>query len=711
MDHGLFDRQLINLIELNVKMINVRILISSFLTICLLQANAQNVKEKKPAVEVIGRADKHQITLRWAPNEPYAWRTSMTYGFAVERYTIMRDSVLLTRPEKGEVRTIKPWALADWKQLTEEDDYGAIAAQAIYGETFEVTEDFTSDITQVINKVHEIENRFSFALFAADHSPKVAEASGLWYVDKNVKSNERYLYRVYSLTPKAKVKIDTGYVYIGVNDFEPLPVIQQVETTLSEKSVIVSWPGRDYSHHYNSYIVERSDDGGATYHSIAEVPIINTTADGNSEFMFKTDSITVYDKKFYYRVKGINAFGETGPNSAPVSVEAHPLLKFMPRINRTRLNPNGTITVGWEFSDDGQKQITGFKLLRSDQARGHYKEIQQDISAQTREVFDRSPANSNYYVIAAYDRYGNESRSYPVLEMLNDSIPPSQPVQLIGKIDTLGIVTLRWKENTEPDINGYRVYRANFEDQEFLQITRTPVSAASYTDTVVLNTLTRKIFYKVVAIDKRFNPSEFSTSVAIERPDVIPPASPSFNTVTLVKNGIAMAWNNSPSDDVSKEVLYRKSSKDKGWIPIKIFHTSDSVHVFVDSLVQNHELYAYTLIAVDKQGLESVPSKPVTQKVSLKKNYAKVEYVNSKVNRQEKFIELQWTYSEDVSGFRIYRGVRGGAISLYKVLGNTKALNFKDKDLVINTHYTYKIQAEFKDGALSPLSDELNVNY
>lgn len=677
---------------------------------CLLQANAQNVKEKRAAVEVIGRADKRKITLRWAPNEPYAWRTSMTYGFAVERYTIMRDSVLLKRPEKDDVRTIKPWAVADWKQLTEEDDYGAVAAQAIYGETFEVTEDLTSDITQVINKVHEIENRFSFALFAADHSPKVAEASGLWYVDKNVKPNERYLYRVYSLTPRSKVKIDTGYVYMGVNDFEPLPVIQHVETTLSEKSVIVSWPGRDYSHHYNSYIVERSDDGGISYQSIAEVPIINTTADGNSEFMFKTDSITVYDKKFYYRVKGINAFGEIGPESAPVIVEAHPLLKLMPRINRTRLNSNGTITVGWEFDEEGQKQITGFKLLRSDQARGHYKEIH-NISAQTREVFDQSPATSNYYVIAAYDRYGNESRSYPVLEMLNDSIPPSQPVQLIGKIDTLGIVTLRWKENTEADINGYRVYRSNFEGQEFLQITRTPVTTASYTDTVVLKTLTRKIYYKVVAIDKRFNPSEFSAAVTVERPDVIPPASPSFNNVTLVKNGIAIAWNNSPSDDVTKEVLYRKSSKDKGWVPIRIFHTMDSVHTFVDSLVQDHELYAYTLIAVDKQGLESVPSKPVTQKASLRKNPVRIEYVNAKVNRQEKFIEIQWAYPEDVSGFRIYRGVRGSAMSLYKVLTNTKARNFKDTNVVTNTSYTYRVQAEFKDGALSPLSDELNVNY
>ena len=116
---------------------------------------------------------------------------------------------------------------------------------------------------------------------------------------------------------------------------------------------------------------------------------------------------------------------------------------------------------------------------------------------------------ANHYIIAAVDTAGNASYSLNTYGHLIDSIPPNIPTGLTGRIDTNGLVHLTWNVNKEPDIMGYAIQFSNDSSHVFAVVTNKPVLTNSYTDTIMIRTLTERIYYKVVAIDKNFNYSEY----------------------------------------------------------------------------------------------------------------------------------------------------------------------------------------------------------
>src|SRR5690606_37907332 len=106
------------------------------------------------AIKLQGRATQQSIKLRWAPDSPAAWHFTNKYGYTIERITLTVNGQTLSRP----IRTIlnntplKPAREESWEMYIDADDYVAIAAQAIFGETFELTNNYSSDMLKVINK-------------------------------------------------------------------------------------------------------------------------------------------------------------------------------------------------------------------------------------------------------------------------------------------------------------------------------------------------------------------------------------------------------------------------------------------------------------------------------------------------------------------------------------------------------------------------------
>ena len=667
----------------------------------------------KSHINVIGKATKNSILLRWSPDDAALWDLCNRYGYSIERIKISENGKVLKErvTEKLNQIAIKPAPLATWEAFVDEDQYVAVAAQAIYGETFELSEDFSSDITQVINKSREIENRFSFCIYSADQSTKAAEMSGLYFKDELIAPEARYLYRIYSHVPQHLIPTDTGYVFMGMDMYQTLPSIQDVSVDFQDQFAMISWNGGIFSDTYNSFWVERSDDGGNSFQKISDNPIVNTFNgdEPNTSLIFKLDSLPSNQVKYLYRVLGIDAFGEVGIPSDTVSGSGKPLFSYNSDFDEYEIIDNEKVKLTWRFPIEGLNQLKSFDVLRFNNKDKSYSIIEKDLPPNTRSYIDLKPLATNYYVISSNDKYGKQNRSYPYLIQLEDSIPPAPPIALKGAIDSTGLVTLSWNKNPENDLYGYKLYRANFRNNDFIELQGAILENNNYIDTIDIKSLTEKIYYRAVAFDNRFNSSEFSEILELSKPDIIPPNPPIFKEIKSDSSGIFIQWELSRSIDISQHLLYKRSEKESNWTLLKSIPKDNPISFFLDEKVDHKTAYAYTMIAVDDAGLESAPISPVSLKWTSKNPYKKIERFFFNVNEENKEIALSWLYEDsNISDFQVFKSLNGNPFKLVKSIEvgiNQWIDNYTVKDQKLK----YKILAVFKNGDYSKFSSIIEV--
>lgn len=663
----------------------------------------------KPSIQVVARAYSDSVLLRFAPTTPVAWQKTNAKGYSIIRYTIVRDGKLLKTPEKLPLTTIplKPLPIAQWESPAKRNKYAAIAAQALYGKNFSLTNP-SSGLAQMITAVKENENRFSFALFAADQSLEVARLSGLFYADKNVKKNEKYLYQVF-IEPDKAYRIDTGFAFIAATEVKKLTTPKGLDGEFGDRSIALSWSTQYDKDLYNSYIVERSDDNGKTFIIANELPFVSTTIKENklSDIIFKLDSLPQNNKKYIFRIKGKTIFDELGPPSDTVQGMGKAMSNgIASAIIKTELLPNNQIKIYWRNT---AKNIASFLVLRSNTAEGNYTLINKANALQTMFI-DTKPQSTNYYVISAVDESGKPTLSHPYLVQLKDSTPPNAPINLKASIDISGSLRLSWTPPKELDLEGYRVYMANSANEEYTQISKTVVRDTVFKDTILVKTLTEKVYFKIMALDHHFNQSVFSEVLSFTRPDVVPPASPVLQNYKTTDSTIYLEWKTSSSTDVVSQKIYRKTASEE-WKLIAKYDNNISSNFLDKAGLSMGNAYQYKIVAVDEANLES--ENPIIISLQLI-DYGfrpSLQKIVAKADRLKKEVNIGWEYETIIpTKVSIYRAIKGKPLRLYDAVnGNEKT--YADKQLTINTNYIYKIRAEYPDGGMSVFSQALEVNY
>lgn len=678
--------------------------------------NAQEpIGDEEPSVMVIGTATKDAIMLRWAANTPLGWKRANTYGYIIERTTIAIGDEILKNPivKKLSPNPIVPKPMMEWESLVNENDNAAIAAQAIYGDDFDVElEEGGNGIMSIINQAKALEQRFSFALFAADQDYEIAKYSGLAYIDTDVKQNERYLYKVYTAIPKEKMEVKFGGVYLGLSDYRPLPEPQDFVGISGDKNIMLSWNFTLLKRQYTNYVIERSDDNGNTYKALSDKPVVNLNErkKNPSDRMFYIDSIPQNNKEYYYRLKGVSPFGEIGPASNIVKSSGRKALQYNPAITQAKLQKdNSSAILTWEFPEEGLESIAYFELNRSDKIKENYQVVVPNISKDVRRLEFKNLQAINYFTITAVGVDGTKRTSFPQMIQPVDDIPPAIPVGLTGVIDSTGIVRLDWNANVEADFLGYRVFRANIEEEEFTQITFRTIPKNRIIDTVNIKTLNGKVYYKVQAFDKRYNPSGFSEVLMLKKPDIVPPTKPVFKSFKADQGVVELYWITSSSIDAIKTLVYRKEKGSD--VPWQLVAETDLPEdKFIDQTAKPGISYLYTLVTMDESGLESEPVTPLSISIPDNKVKPEIDRFVAVVNREEKQIALNWKYKPaEVIEFLLYKAEEGKQPTLYKVFTNSEN-GFTDKKLTINTRYSYLLQAVFNSRAKSPIK-KIEVEY
>ena len=659
-----------------------------------ISGRAQN-SEIVPEIKVIARAQNNQILLRWAANTPIAWKKLNRYGYTLERYTVTKDGRTLVKPEKRMIgQNFKPAPYQEWEALIDSNESGAIMAQAIYGESFEV--EGSGGFASIINRAEEQQQRFAFGLYAADQDYEIAQKAGLGYVDKAVSPNEKYLYQVVSNVPISELKIKGGGTFIGVADYEPLPEPAEFVGVFEDGHTVLSWNSKLLSDTYNSYIVERTNNS-ENFTSLDQVPFTSIYKEGeNSSRTVYIDSIQ-NNKAYTYRIKGVSSFGEVGPPSSIVSGSGKSILKYVPNLKSKKILSKNEVELTWEFPDKGVRDIKEFVLKRSDRDNGKYSPVITGISPNDRKVRYSKLKASNYFKITAIGKNNYSRDSFTMLVQPVDSIPPRKPEGLTGIIDSTGVVVLKWTPNKEKDLLGYRIYRGNRQQEEYSQITQSPVKTERFLDIVSVQNLGKYVYYQIIAVDQRYNQSKTSDILKLEKPDKVPPTSPVFTDYNVNDGKVTLQWAQSSSEDTVAEYIYRKSRVSDQW---ELVHQNNrkGLATFKDNSVNPGEFYSYTIIARDESGLESEPSPPVSVEIPRGTNDLEIKGFFAKINEQDQTILLSWRHkSTEVSSYEIYRSYDGQPSVLYKVLpGNSR--RFTDSNLKINTPYKYIIRAVYIDG-------------
>ncbi len=660
-------------------------------------------------IEVVAKAYGDSIVLRWAPNNPVYWTKTRNEPYAVFRVRpgIAGDSIFT---EYIFLDSVSAWPLERFTpEVVVQDSLVLVAAQCLHG-----GQESTEEEGFMIRH-SESEMRYGMALLAADRSPMAAAALGLRYVDTAVRPGETYSYVIFSRA--ADHVMENGFAEV-INQPDTFNRIHHFSASPRDGEVELVW-SRLNDQRFSGYLLERSDDNGRSFKALNESPLLfiqnqYSSDDGNHHFL---DTIAQNYVEYVYRIRGVDAFGDTSEAALLTTSGIDMTAPDMPVVYFAEADPAGSILLKWEMPE-GNADLDRFHILLGASVDGAYEPVASDLSRTVRSYTYTGALNtdrSHYFMVVAQDTAGNQRACLPVYVHLVDSVPPAAPANLQGLIDSNGIVTITWDHGVEPDLTGYRVYMANNPEHEFSQITTEATPLNMWQDSIALLALDKEVYYKVVAVDRSHNHSTFSEALRLNRPDIVPPAAPAALPVSSGTEGIRINWMPSASNDVVAYIIYRRNVTLGDTAPQRIIRLQDrTATTWTDTSAITEHIYEYTVRAQDQSGLLSEASFPVKGRKIFDLATLRVTSLEAVYRKEFDAVYLRW---EPLAGdssanyrFYLYKSTNGTSWKKIRQL-DSAALSYLDRDLKTTGELRYGIKVVASDGKAGAMTESQAVIY
>lgn len=647
------------------------------------------------------------IVLRWGFSEAQAWRYLNKQGYILERYELDNAT---NKAINGQFKSLssgpmRPWTKEGWASRNiATDTFAVVAAGCLLSES-KIPAD-ASFLKQMDLKSKDDANRTGFALFAADMSALAAEGLALRFEDRDVKADRKYIYRLrVQDDPNDRFLTDTALYVVSTDNVLPqlppdAPEIQPGDTLLT-----LRWLKNP---EFTAYHVERSMDGGASWQRLTRRPFLNAgkPKDGDERYISYPDKVPQNYKKYRYRIIGITPFAEESAPSAYTEAESLDLTpSVVPIVTKAENTTGKIVKIGWQVPP--ANDIQGFIVSKSTSVEGPWTPLSDKLLGPEQRLITDTSANEfgrNFYRVFSVDDHGNTAGSNPAYVVMNNNEPPAAPKWLDGKVDTNGVVTLRWRLGSEPDIWGYQIYYANQGDHEFIPLTGNVLEDTVYTYKIPLENLTEEIFYALRAVDVNYHISPMSEKMRLVKPDKVPPVSPVFQDFTVRDTGILLVFAPSSSRDVVKHFLLRRESGQTNWQTLAELSATETR--YFDHDVTQKTDYEYTVYAVDDAGLTSPKSFPLHARALPIVLRAPIEDLNCTFNADKNTARLTWSYPEKSPNkiyFRVYRVAENGSLKLLGEVAGGQA-GYEDKNLKKGASLRYAVRAFYKEGGASPVA-------
>ena len=693
-------------------------------TYCLAQS-----PDSKMHMALMARGYPDNVVLRYFPTTPQLLNKANITGYIIERAVykpgIASENLVYT-PVKGS--PFKRWSDDQWEKAFSAVDKSDSVNTKLAGFAMTLSdanvktgsEDVLAGGLKSLKEERDNQDmKFGLALIAANRSKLAAEGLALRITDNAVTPGAIYVYRVRINDPAENTKTGIAYLKVQCGAFNAkyLANNKAVKVTEGDEKISFTFPE---SKDYYAFNVERSDDGGATYKKITGEPTLKLTPHGytgKTDYGF-IDSNLVNYKKYRYRLLVSTPFADDLPLAEFVAMPRDKTPPPSPFLrSATHIKPK-QVELLWETKE--VPDLKGFTIKRSNAIKGKYMLISKaPLPKAARNYIDESfdATGNNYYIVEAIDTAGNISNSFSAYVTLIDSIPPAMPVIAFAKIDTAGKILIKVKPNIEKDFIGYQLLKANAADHEFSVVTETfrdSLGRSMFTlkDSTTLNTLTKKIYYKVIAFDSHYNQSVPSKVIELKKRDTIPPVSPLITNFAVTDSTVVVTFVNSGSEDaVSNFLLRREVGKVKY---DTVFNNKNrQVTRFIDKKIIGGREYEYTMTAKDDGGLSSKINKRIILKTILNTRIP-APTIQGSYNAQTKKISLSFVVDDKLKNrklkIEIYKRADKNAVWIaYKMIDfvNGKAFLDDTESGQQSMYYTVRLADENKNN--SNFSNELEV--
>ncbi len=666
--------------------------------------------------------------LRWAPEDFPSWQHGVQQGYTLRRVTLVANGDSLSGAQIDASMTtlasrLLPQAESVFEQMSDTSNAAGVAGAALYEPNVEVTVGTGDAFIRALSQAEQNESRFGLGLVAADASFPVAAAMALGYSDPTVAPNSVYEYRIAYYATDTALAAVTRRIQIDTRTSLTLPALPGPALEARVGSALLSWSSQGLDMYYRGYDVERSADGGITWQTRNSEPLLpqETETAPDPTGLLYIDTLESEETTYQYRLRGHSIFGvsATGEMVAGKSLPAP--LGAKPELTGVVRAAGGKLTAQWTFPSNLEDQIQGFRVYRSPFSDGPCEAVSALLPASERAFTDGQPRHTNYYLVKAVDLYDREVESISLLGQPEDPTPPVQVSGLSGSVSPQGAVSLQWTPNPDDDLYGYRVYRADRLDAEYVQVSEGTVSENAFSTQIAMNTLAEKAFFRVRAVDFRDNLGALSDPLVLDLPDVMPPAPPHLASLEPVKDGVKAVWSPSPSADVTHYEVQRRSLAQPAWTLAATVEASDTLGALqttLDTELGGAADWEYRVVATDEAGLMGISA---TAKVTLPNpRRAPADRLKAETTVADKkmVVKLSWEYPYDplLTEFAVYRSDNGGPMRLVRYLELAEFppvavveegkgyFVWRDTQTEPGNAYQYRVAARFLDGSDSPLS-------
>jgi len=303
--------------------------------------------------------------------------------------------------------------------------------------------------------------------------------------------------------------------------------------------------------------------------------------------------MTVYDNEG--RETGLSEIASTTTRGKPPTPEG--LAAQSGLVKEVRLS--------WQIRPE--KEVEGYYIFWSNTESGEFKQIGKVKGREKTTFLDRGDRNRHlednatyHYMITSYNKVDVNSDPCSIASATTKP-RPTAPTGLSAQGGLPAKIALSWNANPETDIKQYHLYRKRSGDK-FKEVEKLPSDTTLYKDGKLDHGTT--YIYKLQVEDEDKLLSDFSSNVeATTKPLPKPPTS---LEVKPLAHGFELKWKPNPEPDIANYKIYLRS-----FFMDKEIGSTDKVEFTTDTLKPDDE-YSISITAIDKDGLESEKSEPIT---------------------------------------------------------------------------------------------------